>query len=178
MKKILIIVGIVVMMFGFVACANNDEGNNDVEDTINKQGNVIKEENRLDTSSQGLEEQMDKLDYKEFELEVSYGNNKEYEAEIEYDNGRVTAEIEDELKGIKLKGREAFDEIHPRLKMIVVDKSTSKEDVIRQVLDAFELPDNYEEFKVEITFKDNTEIEIEDEGNNSQYNHNQHNVCK
>ncbi|QFF98052.1 hypothetical protein PB01_04035 [Psychrobacillus glaciei] len=109
-----------------------------------------------------MKQNMDELDYAEFELEVDYGKNKEYELEIEQDNGIVEAKLEDELNNVNLKGQEAFDEIYPRLKKLTISKDTSKEDAIQQALDVFDLEKDYVKFDMEITFQDNTKASFED----------------
>ena len=105
---------------------------------------------------------MEELDYAEFEIEVDYAEDKEYEASIEVDNGQLESKLEDELNNREVKGQEAFDEIYPRLKNFTFTKDMPKEEAIRNALEAFDLPDDYVKFDLEVTFKDNTEISIED----------------
>lgn len=106
---------------------------------------------------------MDRLNYVEFELKVEYPERKEYEVKLEkkHDN-RVEAKIEDELNGTEIKGTEAFEQLYPIVEQLQIMPSTSKEEAIQQILDAFQLNPSYEEFELEITFKDNTKIEFKD----------------
>src|SRR5699024_9110325 len=87
-----------------------------------------------------------------------------YEVEIErHDNGDVKAEIEDELTGEDIDNDlEAFNKLYPLVKQLEMEQATDKEDVIQQVLDVFDLEDDYEEFEVEIKFDDGTELSYED----------------
>ena len=104
------------------------------------------------------------LGYREFELEVSYGENKEYEAEIERNkkSNAIEVKIEDELNGLEVKGKEAFKLLYPRLKKLAIKRRTPKREAIRKALRAFSLPASYEKFEIEITFKDGTKLEFED----------------
>lgn len=105
---------------------------------------------------------MEELDYAKFEIEVDYGKDKEYEASIEIDDGLLESKLEDELNNRKVIGQKAFDEIYPRLKNFSFKKDMPKDEAIRNALNAFDLPDDYVKFEMEVTFRDNTEISIED----------------
>ena len=109
-----------------------------------------------------MNEQMDKLAYDEFELEVDYGKNQEYEIEIEQDNGMVEATLEDELSNQSLRGREAFDDIYPKLEKMDITETTSKDEAITQALDAFNLKDDYVTFELEMTMPDGQKMNFED----------------
>ena len=164
-KKIFIMIGALVMMLSVAACVNN---NNPENENISPRNQTNEQQNKNSSSStvsadpEEMKQQMGKLDFREFELEVSYGKNKEYEAEIDLDNGVYTSELEDELNGVHLKGKVAFDTIYPIVEMLTIDKTTNKTEVIKQILAAFELNDDYDKFEVEITFNDNSKIEFED----------------
>lgn len=110
----------------------------------------------------GMKSKMEELDYAEFEIEVDYGNDKEYEAKIETDDGMLESKLEDELNNRKVRGQEAFDEIYPKLKNLSFTKDMPKDEAIRNALEAFDLPDDYVKFEMEVTFHDNTEVSIED----------------
>lgn len=116
-----------------------------------------------DQDSDQMKSDMDQLSFKEIEVEVSYGHDQEYEVEIEQDeNEPIKAKVEDELNQNYLKGQEAFDDLYPRVKQLDLTKDSTKEETISQVLNAFELQDNYEKFEVEITFNDGSKLDIED----------------
>ncbi|REB08008.1 hypothetical protein DVB69_08525 [Sporosarcina sp. BI001-red] len=165
------------------ACGNNDtsteKNTTGTEDTTTGSGTVNDEsanKSSSDTNDSSttnnstvsdsdqnyMKEKMDKLTYDEFELEVDYGKDKEYEIEIEQDNGKVESTVEDELSNTNLKGREAFDEIYPKLEKLDITETTSKEQAIQQALDAFNLKDDYVKFDIEITMPDGQKIQFED----------------
>src|SRR5699024_477721 len=114
-------------------------------------------------SDNDMQAKMDELPYAEIDLEVDYGKNKEYEIEIEQDEGQpIEAKMEDELNDVYSKGEEAFNELYPMVNALSIDKDTDKETAIQDVLDTFDLDDNYEKFEIEITFNDGSKIEYED----------------
>ncbi len=115
-----------------------------------------------DSDQDYMIEEMDKLAYDEFELEVDYGKDKEYEIEIEQDTGKVEAKVEDELSNTELKGRAAFDEIYPKLEKMDITETTSKEQAIQQALDAFGLQDDYVKFDIKLTMPDGQKVEFSD----------------
>src|SRR5690625_2239372 len=107
---------------------------------------------------------MDELDYVEFELEVEYADDQVYEAELERKRGnRVKAEIEDSRNGVRKKSEEAFDELFPLVERLSITPETEREEAIREILAFFELSDDYEEFELELKFKDGTKSEFKDE---------------
>lgn len=142
-----------------------DQEQNNVDDSSKEESPGQADESDQETLSddQYMTEKMSSLDYYEFELEVEYADDQEYEAEIEPDkHNSFKAEIEDELNNIYLKGIDAFNEIYEKLEQLSITSTSKREDVIQQVLQVFDLPDNYQEFEVEIKFHDGTELEIED----------------
>lgn len=190
MKKTLIIVNTCLLIVFLAACGtqnnstneppkNNPTENNktagDIQQDNTQQNDTQHDEsqnepNREDTnttdakSQDDMKNMMEALNFKEIEIEISYGHDKEYNAEIEHhDNGDVQAELEDELNGIEINDDiEAFNAIYPKAKQLDITQQTSKEDVIQQVLSAFDLENNYEKFKVKIKFNDGKKVSFED----------------
>lgn len=157
------------------ACGNNDT--TPKKDTTTESGTVTDEsanntgtgdstgttDSTVSDSDQAyMKEQMDKLTYDEFELEVEYEKNQEYDIEIEQDNGKVEATVDDELTNTALKGKEAFDEIYPKLEKIDITETTTKEQAIQQALDAFGLKEDYVKFDIKVTMPDGQKMEYED----------------
>lgn len=142
---------------------NNEEDHNDdgeEQTDENEEGNTSEEASDQDD----MKNMMDELNFDEIEIEISYGKDQEYEVEIErHSNGDIDAEIEDELNGEDINDDlEAFNKLYPKVKQLDIEQDTEKEEVIKQVLDIFELDDDYEEFEVEITFNDGTKLSYED----------------
>lgn len=185
MKKIMLFISIIAIALFITACGDNndnDNGNNNnasdnVTDNQNNAGDTDADNNGNtngnnqnanqddsdNNSTDDMQAKMDELDYDEIEIEVDYGKDKEYEIEIEQDEGQpIEAKIEDEVNDVFLKGEEAFNELYPMVKELSIDKDTDKETAIQDVLDTFDLDDDYDEFELEITLNDGSKIEHED----------------
>lgn len=167
MKRIsLIVVAIVLPTFTLVACGTANEENQseeqaNINDTEKSQVNdAVDPATNADQNE--MQQQMEALNYTEFELEVEYADDQAYEAKIKNEDGQLKAELEDKRTNIDIKGRVAFDEIYPIVHSLTIEQSTAKEAAIDEILQAFDLDANYEEFELEITFPDGTEIEFED----------------
>lgn len=175
MKRMILFLGMLVLSLVLVACGGNDDADNQ-SDNMGEDNTAEESEQEADDStveddtesdndtadSDDMKSKMDELDYVDFELEVDYSQDKEYEAEIEQKNGNVKADLEDEINGEDLNGQEAFDKVYPLVEQLTIDKDTEKEDAISEVLDVFELEDNYTKFELEITFSDGVKMEFED----------------
>lgn len=180
MKRIILLAGMFIIAITLVACGDNngddadkdqDTGMTNNEDQDNSQdenadddqadNNDTNADNK-DNDNDEMKQKMDDLDYSEIEVEIDYGKDKEYEAEIEQDNDVIEADLEDEINGDDLNGKEAFDKIYPAVEKLTIDQDTNKEDAIKQTLDAFELDSDYEKFELELTLQDGKKIEFED----------------
>lgn len=174
------------MLFFVTACSNGevtpstdtdqkDEMTTTIESEDIEEDNMDNEEDTPENDEQAsspdtaqnqedMKEIMEQFNFHEFELEVEYGD-KEYEVEIEHhSDGRVEAEVEDELNGIEINDDlEAFNHLLPYVKKLDVSIDMDKQAIIDHVLEVFELDTNYDEFEVEIEFNDGKELEIEDE---------------
>lgn len=184
MKRIIMLTGLFIVALTLVACGNTNDQDTGVADNEDQAEADNADENTdddqaddeatdmdndddngatdHDSDNDEMKQRMDELDYAEIEIEVDYGKNKEYEAEIEQDNGVVEADLEDELNGDDLNGKEAFDKIYPNVDKLTIDQDTDKEEAIQQTLDAFDLDSDYNQFEIEITFQDGTKLEFED----------------
>lgn len=110
-----------------------------------------------------MREKMAELNFSEIEIDVEYQGGKEYEAEIDQDrNEPILAKVEDDLNNVYLRGREAFDHIFERASKLDLTSNSTKQQVIDQVLDVFNLPNDYIKMDVEIKFDDGKKIDIED----------------
>lgn len=187
MKKITLILSLFVMSLFVVACgASNDTGTKDNNDSQVKNEQSSKDngtsnvnptdddgddtntkDTNVDASADDNIAKMNGLAYIDFELKVDYDktieDDNEYDAELKLENNnRVEAEIEDDINGIKKEGQAAFDELFPLVEQLTITADTTKEDAIQEVLNVFNLEANYEEFELDIEFKDGSKFEIED----------------
>lgn len=178
MKKFYLVATMIVLSIMIAACGqNNDNGNLDGNNGVTtNDGEQSKNDNVTDngatddtnqnqdqaTASDDMVKKMESLEYIDFELDVKYKDDQDYEVDLELENNRVDAKLEDDLNGIEIEGDRAFDEIYPLIEKLTIDQNTSKEDVISQVLDVFDLPTDYNEFELDIKFKDGTKVEFKD----------------
>lgn len=177
MKRLMLFFSLLMLSMVLAACGgdnNNDtpSGDRPDDDTTTEENQEAETDDQKGDQSQGdqeenvdsddMKQKMDELDYTDFELEVDYGKDQEYEAEIEQENEGIKADLEDEINGEDLNGQEAFDKIYPLVEQLTIDKETPKEDAIAEILDVFDLEDDYEKFEVEITFSDGVKVEFED----------------
>lgn len=138
-----------------------DDNQSDDGKTTDNQSNASSDEAK---NQDDMKKLMKNLEFKEIEVEISYGKDKEYEAEIEHhDNGNIEAEVEDEIHNEKISDDvKAFNSVYPKAKKLHIDKNTKKQDAIDQVLKALDLQSNYEKFEVAFTFEDGTKLSFED----------------
>lgn len=111
-----------------------------------------------------MREKFKSLDFRKIEIEIEYSNDQEFEIEIkEKKDGRIKAEVEDEINHIKIKDPlEAFNYLYPFVSELTISQSTSKDAAIREILEVFNMEKNYKEFEAEFTFRDGTSIEYND----------------
>lgn len=187
MKKITALCSVLLLALFLTACGQDTNDTNDpldndtTEDESENTENHSTDDEEQETDDNGSEtgdsdlpneaenqedmkRMMEALDFDEIEVEISYGKDQEYEIEIEHhSNGDIEAEIEDEINDIDIDDDlKAFNHIYPFVKKLDIDRSIDKQAMIDQVLEVFELEDNYEKFEVEITFEDGTKISFED----------------
>lgn len=140
-----------------VACNIDNQAKIEEEETVeaNKEYDALAE-NEVD-----MAKKLNELNINEFELEVEYSGNKEYKAEIykKYD-GSHQVSIKNELSNTTVTGQEAFDDLFPKLQQLHVNSDSKQGDLVEQVLQAFDLPSDYEEFEVEIEFTDGKKVEV------------------
>ena len=183
MRKLFLFIALLALSLVVVACGTTKKVNNQTQDKqaveeINNNGMTNGTDGTDDNTSTntntntntnettGTEDElakMDELDYMEFNLDIYYGTQDEYDVELERNkDDTIEAEIEDSINGVKLKGTDAFNELYPMVKKLTIDQKTSKEDTIKEILDVFNMKNDYSKIEVEITFKDGTKIEFED----------------
>lgn len=186
-KRFFLVIGLIILMLA--ACQNNEQSQespanpeqetetdteaNESSETEDGEGTDAETDDESSAETKGndtdsldddeyMTTKMDALDFYEIEIEVEYVDDKEYEAEIERDDNRpYTAEVEDELNNVYLEGREAFDDIYPKIEQLSISIDSEQTDIIEQVLSVFDLPDNYTKFEVEVKFNDGNEIDFE-----------------
>src|SRR5699024_4809232 len=130
-----------------------DDDNNDIDESVEGEEDKDVDDSQQAEDQADMKKLMDDLNTDELDIEISYGSDQEYEVEIDHhDNGDIGADVEDEVSGEDLDNDlDAFNKLYPLVKQLEIEQDTDKEEVIQQVLDVFDLEDNYEKFEVEIT---------------------------
>ncbi len=153
-------------LFLLGACNDNDEVKNPPdnapsEDSTNN-GNTTGSNGATDSNnnqSSTNQMQTSNIPFSSFDLDVEYDEFKSFEIEYENEASGMEAKIKDELNNRKISGDEAFQELQSRFEQFKFDASTPEQDVINEVLQSFELSDNYKEFELDVQFADGTEKE-------------------
>ncbi|ARK31955.1 YusW family protein [Halalkalibacter krulwichiae] len=97
--------------------------------------------------------------FTDFDLDVEYANDQSVEVDYDYEGQRDEAEVDNELTGESLRGDEALAYVYSTFEQLTIDPQTDDETVIRDILNVFNLEDNYEDFELEVTFLDGTKKE-------------------
>lgn len=150
------------------ACNNNDTkvdkdenvtGNNGtVDETTNNNTETTQpSQNDNENERTGIKVADVNYAFTHFDLDVEYADRNSYDVEYENDGNNIYAELDDEIKGVEYKGDQAYDNIVNALEQLTFDKSTSDEEVRKEVLKAFALDENYQSFELEVKFQDGEE---------------------
>lgn len=95
-----------------------------------------------------------------FDLSVDYAGNKSYDVEYENESTGVEAKIEDDLNNNYVQGNSAADKLIPIFENFTFDAATPNDKIIEEVLNAFNLANDYQEFDLEVRFSDGVEKEV------------------
>ncbi len=160
----------ILVGFIFYGC-NNDEDKvtNPPDDAPAEQENsnrtdqlddeVDNNQSSKDTNQNGMQNGRE-IHFTSFDLDIDYADNKEFDVDYENDTDGMEAELKDTVKGNEhLQGDDAFNRIRPVFESFTFDKNSPDDEVISQVLKAFDLDDNFIEFELEIDFEDGTKKE-------------------
>lgn len=96
----------------------------------------------------------------EFSLDVDYSATESYEVEYEDKKTGIEAKLQDDRKNEKLQGDEAYTKLEPLFKQLNFDSTTPNDEVIDQVINVFNIEDNYQSVEVDVEFVDSNEKEF------------------
>ncbi len=99
------------------------------------------------------------FDFTHFSVDADYSMTESFEADYENEQSGVEASIEDDVKGERLYGDDAYARLEPILQGFTFDQSTSDDEVIAEVLKGFGLAEDYQDIEIEVRFADGTEKE-------------------
>lgn len=94
-----------------------------------------------------------------FSLDVDYSVTESYEVEYDNETTGVEASIEDDRDKSKVTGDDAYAKLEPIFKQFTFDANTANEDVLKEVMTAFSIGDDYQSVEIEVKFADGAEKE-------------------
>ncbi|KGR85834.1 YusW family protein [Lysinibacillus odysseyi] len=158
-------------MLLLAACGNDDEKVKDKPKDAPTEQNESTTDNNA-TTNNGTTDNADNnannnavsnanasFDFTHFSLDVDYSETKSFEVEYENEQSGVEASIEDDINGDNSYGDEAYERLEPIFQSFKFGASTPEDEVITEVLNVFNLRDDYTELELEIRFTDGTEKE-------------------
>ncbi|MGM9949751.1 MAG: YusW family protein [Lysinibacillus sp.] len=152
------------------ACGNN----NDKEDVTNVPENAPTEQNGNTTgtndnngtntndntgNNKTVSNANAAFDFTHFSVDADYSMTESFEVEYENEQSGVEASIEDDVKGERVYGNEAYARLEPIFQGFTFDQSTADDEVIAEVLKGFDLSEDYQDIEIEVRFADGTEKE-------------------
>ena len=138
---------------------NNGTTNNDTTNNNNNNANNDMNGEGATNGNNTVTNANNSFDFTEFSLDVDYSATQDFEVEYENDESGVEASYKDDVNNEKLYGNDAYGKIESMFKSFTFDKNTSEDEVISEVLKAFNVPEDYQQFDLEVRFADGTEKE-------------------
>lgn len=153
MKKTFLVSAMGLTLF-LAACGNdNDTATNVPNDAPQEQNNSGVTETNTNTTD-------NRFAFTHFDLSVDYAGNKSYDVEYENESTGAEAKIEDDLNNNKVQGNDAIDQLIPIFEKFSFDAATADDQIIDEVLKAFNLSNDYQEFELEVRFADGVVKEV------------------
>jgi predicted small lipoprotein YifL len=138
-----------------VACGDKDEVTNAPKNAPVEEPETV--DNNNNNESAALNNPANPaFSFTHFELDVRYADNKSYEVSYENEVTGVEAKIEDDVNNKLIQGNEAMDTLTPIFQSLTFDASATNEEATKEILQKFNLPDNYQEFELEVKFSNDT----------------------
>ncbi|MBA9027658.1 YusW family protein [Peribacillus huizhouensis] len=142
-------------LFMLAACGNKNVVDNPPAE---EKGGQTSGQSNVDQGQIQDTELASKAKFKEFELNVEYANDKEFS--VDFDTlGDMEASIEDEINGKNIYGDDAMVQLNTKFDQLTFTKDTSDNEVIKEVLQVFNLDEKYQDFELDVHFDDGTKKE-------------------
>ncbi|MBD8069456.1 YusW family protein [Bacillus sp. PS06] len=153
MKKRTLFTAVLLSCGLLAGCNGDDENVTDVpENAPVEQNTTTNQEDTTQTEDQAF-------NFTHFDLDVEYSGNQEYDVDYENERNGMEAEIKDERTNTQSKGDEAFATLQPIFENLTFDQLTTEDEVISEVMSAFNLGEDFEKFELEVRFSDGTQKE-------------------
>lgn len=173
MKKILVPTILILLSLIIAACgSDNDEVTNTPENestdnqqaTENNQDNTTDEDDGVNDNADGTTDNStdlnSKYNFTSFSLEADVENdNDAVDVEFEVESDETESSYKDKIAGVDLHGDEAMDELDSIFNSFRFDENTADEEVLSEVLEAFNIPESATNVELEIDYVSGTEKE-------------------
>jgi hypothetical protein len=163
-KLFLLSLGMVLFL---AACGGNDEVSEPPADApVEEDDSMFDDNEEAEAPAEESDEMADggAYSFTHFDLDVEYPDNQEIDVDYENEQDGVEAKYRNDLEGIDLEGDEAMQELEAYFSQLDFDQSTGDDEVIEQVISAFNLDRSYTELELDIDFTDGTEKEYKHQG--------------
>jgi len=138
---------------------NGTTNNGTTNDNNNNTNNDMNGEGATTGNNTVTNANNNSFDFTHFSLDVDYSATQEFDVEYENEQSGVEASYEDDVNNERHYGNEAYNRMESAFQSFKFDKNTSDDEVISEVLKAFNLPEDYQKFDLEVRFADGTEKE-------------------
>lgn len=155
MSKWLLSLIITVSIAFMAACGGSED-----ETVAEPADTPSKEDNETETTD-GESDTSPTISFKEFEMEVDYeGTDNDFEVSY-MEKDTVKALYEDQRNMLMLSGDDAYQEMEPILSSLDINAETPDEEVIKTIIEDFEVEEGFQSIEIEIIYEDGTEKEYE-----------------
>ncbi|MBM4763192.1 YusW family protein [Bacillus sp. B15-48] len=89
-----------------------------------------------------------------FDLDIDYSQDQDFDVDYENEHDEMEAEIKDDRGDKSAKGNAAFALLEPMFEQFTFDQNTPDEEVISEVINSFNLDDDFQEFELKVKFLD------------------------
>ena len=97
--------------------------------------------------------------FAKFSFDAEYSATESIEADYSNESSGVEASYENDKTNERLKGNDAFTYLEPIFESFTFDSSTGNDEVVDEIVQAFNLETNYTQLEIDITFDDGSERE-------------------
>lgn len=130
----------------------DDNANDNADDNTAGDDTNSETDNSTDLNS--------KYNFTSFSLEADFENDEDVvDVDFETESDETEASYVNKQQGINLSGNEAMDELDSIFNAFRFDEKTDDEEVLNEVLEAFNIPENATNVKLEIDYVSGTEKE-------------------
>lgn len=141
---------------------NNNEANDNNENNANDEAtNDDGANNDRPDIEKTMQDRWDELPYTNFYLHVTY-DDSEYLLDLTYRNEIVNILLKDDENDVHVRGRDAFDKVHPFFKELTLDENADDTEAVDEILETFDLNDDYADFELEVEFDSGATLEVEE----------------